>query len=434
MARENSPSLFKSKNTQFALIDCNNFYASCERLFRPDLKNTPIIVLSNNDGCVVARSNEAKDLGIKMGAPYFETKALCRQHQVKVFSSNYTLYGDLSERVMSVIQDAWNETEIYSIDEAFLNLTTLPHHQLESFCWDLQRKILQHTGIPTSIGIGSTKTLAKVANHLAKKKLKIPVFSVDEKSAWLSNLDVNDIWGIGFQWTKKLNALGVHTAADLAALDYKIVRQKFNVMLQRTAMELNGVPCLDLEVTEPKQSIMSSCSFGGLQTDYNQIKQAISHHCATAWDKMRRQGLIAQQLSVFLRSNPFRNDLKQYSNMIGFRIVNPTDDIRALTRYAKFCLSKIFKEGIHYHKSGVLLAELIDKKYRQMDLFNQPRDDSLQHSDKIMDTFELINKKFGPRTLRLAAEGFNKGWSMQRQLKSPNYTTQWTELPIAHMK
>ncbi|HAU1599278.1 TPA: Y-family DNA polymerase [Legionella pneumophila] len=419
----------------FALIDCNNFYASCERLFRPDLRAVPIIVLSNNDGCVVARSNEAKELGIKMGVPFFEVKALCQQHRVQVFSSNYTLYGDLSNRVMTVIEQNWPETEIYSIDEAFLNLNTLPEEKIEGFCWGLQKTILQHTGIPVSIGIGRTKTLAKVANHVAKKKLKIPVFNVShQEEHWLTQLEVDDVWGVGRQWYKKLIGFGVKNAYELSRMNPRFVKDRFNVVLQRTVLELCGKPCLELEEISPKQSIMSSCSFGGLQSDFNFIQEAISHHCATAWTKMRRQGLITQHLSVFVRSNPFREDLAQYSNSIGFRLVNPTDDVRCLTSAAKFCLKKIFRQGIQYHKCGVLMADLVDKQYRQMDLFHQPSDEEVIETENVMKLIDGINQKYGPRTMRLAAEGFRKSWSMKRQLKSPHYTTRWSELPKAYIR
>jgi DNA polymerase V len=418
----------------YALVDCNNFYASCERLFRPDLRCAPIIVLSNNDGCVVARSNEAKALGIKMGVPYFEVKPICKEYKVQVFSSNYTLYGDLSARVMSVIQDVWDASEIYSIDEAFLNLKTLPAKQLESFCADLHKKILKYTGIPTTIGIGPTKTLAKAANHIAKKKLKIAVFNITDERKWLAAIEVQEIWGIGRQWGKRLNALGIQTAEELAKLNLRMLKKTFNVVLQRTAMELNGIPCFDLEIPEPKKSIISSCSFGGLQTDFRVLQEGISHHCATAWTKMRRQGLIAQHLSVFVRSNPFRQDLPQYANTMGFRLINATDDIRYLTRCAKFCLNALFKQGIHYHKSGVILGDLIERRFRQTDLFHQPSTESLEHTEKILDVMDLINTKYGERTIRLAAEGFQKTWSMKRQLKTPNYTTRWSELPIVYAR
>ncbi|RAP34864.1 DNA polymerase V, subunit C [Legionella quinlivanii] len=415
----------------YALIDCNNFYASCERLFRPDLLTTPIVVLSNNDGCVIARSNESKALGIGMGAPFFEVKALCKKHKVKVFSSNYTLYGDISHRVMRLIEAHWPETEIYSIDEAFLDLSTLPESKRFSFCENLQKTILKGVHIPTSIGIGKTKTLAKAANFIAKKKLQTPVFDITGSEArWLSQLEVSDVWGIGRQWSKKLNGLGIQTALDLAESDANLMRNKFSVVMQRIVLELNGVSCLELETPEPKQSIMSSCSFGGLQSDYQVIQEGISHHCATASAKMRKQGLTTQYLSVFIRSNPFREDTKQYANSIGFRLVNPTDDVRVITKWAKYCLKKIYQPGIFYHKSGVLLNDLTSNRFYQADLFNQPSD--LQHSTTLMHLMDSVNQKYGARTLRLAAEGFQKSWSMKRQLMSPCYTTRWSDLPIAY--
>lgn len=418
----------------FALIDCNNFYASCERLFRPDLQNLPIIVLSNNDGCVVARSNEAKKLGIKMGVPFFEVKSLCKQHHVHVFSSNYALYGDISHRVMSIIEENWPYTEIYSIDEAFLNVSTLPLNQLESFCSQLHKTVLQCTGIPVSIGIGKTKTLAKLANHVAKRKLNIPVFNVIGKEGhWLPQVEINEIWGIGRQWGKKLLSLGITNAYELSQTDPRFIKTTFNVVLQRTALELGGLACLELEEIANKKSIMSSCSFGALQSDFEFIQEAMSHHCSTAWEKMRRQGLIAQHLSVFVRSNPFRNDLPQYSNSIGFRLVNPSDDIRALTKAAKFCLKKIYRKNIQYHKCGVLLADLVDKQYLQLALFNQPNEEELETSEDMMRVMEKINRRYGKRTIRLAAEGFQKNWSMKRQLKSPHYTTCWSGLARAYL-
>jgi len=418
----------------YALIDCNSFYASCERVFRPDLRHTPIIVLSNNDGCVIARTTEAKALGIKMGVPYFEVKALCKKCHVQVFSSNYTLYGDLSARVMSIIQDVWPETEVYSIDEAFLHLRTLPLGAVDVFCDELQRKVLKDTGIPTSIGIGPTKTLAKIASHVAKTKLNTAVFNVISQLHWLSLISVGDVWGVGRQWTKKLNALGVYTAQDLASLDISLVKRRFGVGLQRTVMELNGRACLTLDLGEVKKTIMSSCSFGSLQTDEQYLSEGVSHHCATAWAKLRKQNLVAQHLSVFVRSNPFRQDLEQYSSSFALRLTNPTDDLRYLTRCAKFCLRKIVKPGIHYQKCGVMLGDLMSKERRQMDLFHQPSYDEIAHTTAVMNTLDLINNKYGARTIRLAAEGFSKSWSMKNQLKTPSYTTQWSDLPTAYVR
>ena len=226
----------------YALIDCNNFYASCERLFRPDLHDKPIVVLSNNDGCVIARSNEAKACGIAMGAPYFKIQALCKQYKIYVFSSNYVLYGDLSNRVMSIIEEAWTEMDQYSIDEAFLDLRSMPPELHDVFCSDLQKLILKSTGIPTSIGIGPTRTLAKLANHICKKELKIPVFNINQQRAWLSRINIGDVWGVGAQWKKKLNAQNIQTAGDLAALSPSDVKLQFNMPLMHTGLELQGIP------------------------------------------------------------------------------------------------------------------------------------------------------------------------------------------------
>lgn len=417
----------------YALIDCNNFYASCERLFRPDLIGKPIVVLSNNDGCIIARSNEAKALGIKMGGPFFEVKNLCKQHGVQVFSSNYTLYGDLSNRVMMVIEESWPEVEIYSIDEAFLNLATLPLAQQDEFCKQLQKKILRYTGIPVSIGIGPTKTLAKLANHVAKKQLAIPVFNIAQQRFWLAKIAIGDVWGVGRQWDKKLVQQGIYTAQDLAEVDLRSIKDRFNVVLQRTALELRGTPCLGLQVVEPKRSILSSKSFGNMQTEYHPISQAISSHCARAYEKLRAQNSVVGYLTVFMQTNRFRLDLPQYNPSIGFKLVTPTDDIRYLTRCAKFCLRKVFRSGFSYQKVGVCFSDLLTKDYAQMDLFNQPSTEQLEQTEKLMAVWDAVNQRYGRQTLRLAAEGHVKPWGMRMQVRSPSYTTQWLDLPRARM-
>lgn len=416
----------------FALIDCNNFYASCERLFRPDLRDKPIVVLSNNDGCVIARSNEAKELGIAMGEPFFKIKAISKQLDVHVFSSNYTLYGDLSHRVMSIIEASWPEVEIYSIDEAFLDLSTMPQSLHESFCIALQKDLLKSTGIPTSIGIGPTKTLAKIANHLCKRKLKIPVFNVSEQRHWLEKIEVGDVWGVGRQWQKKLMDKGIYTAWDLSQLNAHVIKKQYNVVLMRTVMELQGIPCGGLEDTSPKQSIMSSKSFGEMQSQFSSLAQAISSHSARACEKARKQNLIAQRIHVFVRSNPFRQDLEQYSRHIECRLVNPTDDTRIITKVAKLCLKKLFKPGIQYKKVGVMLEGLINKSSIQLDLFHQPSDDALRKKDLLMSLSDSINTRFGSQTIKLAAEGYCKPWAMRADMRSPCYTTRWSELPIVH--
>ncbi|WP_454780703.1 Y-family DNA polymerase [Legionella sp. WA2022007384] len=414
----------------FALIDCNNFYASCERLFRPDLKDVPIVVLSNNDGCCIARSNEAKALGIAMGEPYFKIKDLCKKHGVQAFSSNYTLYGNISHRVMCTIEESWPHVEIYSIDEAFLDLSSLPIGCSTSFCEQLQQKILKHTGIPTSIGIGSTKTLAKAANYLCKKVFKIPVFNITSNhEQLLQQISVGDIWGVGRQWENKLIARGIHTAYDLAMTNAHFLKKSFNVVLMRTAMELRGIACGGLDEVEPKQNIMSSKSFGQMQTHFSAVAESVSSHCARAVEKMRNQQLVAQRLSVFVHTNRFREDLAQHFQSIEFKFINPTDDLRLVTKIAKRCLQRIFRSGYYYKKAGVCLEDLIPKDPMQLDMFNQPSDEQLNHTEQLMSVFERINQKYGRSTIRLAAEGYSKPWEMRAELKSPAYTTRWSEVP-----
>lgn len=419
----------------FALIDCNNFYASCERLFRPDLKTTPIVVLSNNDGCCIARSNEAKELGIAMGAPYFQIKGLCRQHGVKVFSSNYTLYGNISHRVMCTIERLWPHVEIYSIDEVFLDLSSLPSHLQESFCLTLQKKILKETGIPTSVGMGITKTLAKTANYLCKKVFKTAVLNVTpNKNEILKYIAVGEVWGIGRRWARKLQACGIHTAFDLATTNTFWLRKQFNVMMMRTAMELQGIACAGLQEPQIKQSILSSKSFGQMQTQYHFIAQSISSHCARAVDKMRSQELMAQRLRIFVHTNRFREDLAQHFQSMEVEFIQPTDDLRLITKRAKQCLLRIFKEGFYYKKAGVCLEALIPKNQKQLDFFYQPKEEQIDQTERLMSVVDKVNQKYGRSTLRLAAEGHSKPWAMRAELKSPAYATRWSEVPRVIVK
>jgi DNA polymerase V len=414
----------------FALLDCNNFFASCERLFRPALAKKPVVVLSNNDGCVIARSNEAKALGIPMGVPYFQIKLLCKRYEVHVFSSNFSFYGDMSRRVMAIVDDHWPEVEIYSIDEAFLDLKTLPLIEHDKFCINLQKKILRDTGIPVSIGIGPTKTLAKLANHVAKRELKTPVFHIDQQRFWLAKIPVGEVWGVGRQWNKKLLHEGIYTAQDLANAKWDWIRSRFNVFLQRTAMELRGIACLDLQRPSPRESIVSSRSFGSVQTEYDALAQAVSSHCARAYEKLREQNLVAGYLSVFIQTPRFRQDLAQYRNAVGFQLIQPTDDLRHLTQSANFCLHKIFKSGFQYQKAGIYLTDLSPKSNLQMDLFNQPSEEKTQHTERLMRVLDAVNAKYGSHTLHLAAEGCEKPWAMKSQRRSPAYTTNWNEIPL----
>lgn len=419
----------------FALVDCNNFYVSCERLFRPDLKTTPMIVLSNNDGCCIARSNEAKALGIKMGEPYFQIKALCKQHGVRAFSSNYTLYGDISQRVISTLEAAWPHIEIYSIDEAFLDVSSLAPHLHNELCAMLQKKILKDVGIPTSIGIGSTKTLAKVANHLAKKIFKIPVFNIAQESEkFLDQLSVGEVWGVGPRWSKKLIQLGVYTALDLANFNVHQLRKQFNVMLMNTAMELQGIVRMGLEIPAPNQSIMSSKSFGEMQTTFLSISESISSHCARAVEKLRQQNLVARKMYIFVQTNRFRNDLAQHFQGLEVKFISPTDDLRVVTKMAKKLLKQIFKAGYHYKKAGICLEDLIAKNIRQLDLFHHHSEEIFQKNERFMSIFDSINQKYGRSTIKLAAEGYSQTWIMKRELKSPAYTTRFSELALVKLE
>lgn len=417
----------------FALVDCNNFFASCERLFRPDLWGKPVVVLSNNDGCVIARSNEAKNLGIKMGEPYFKVKALCNNYDVHVFSSNYELYGDMSERVMATILSEWHDIEIYSIDEVFINLQTLPSEKHDEFCQKLQKKILMHTGIPTSIGIGTTKTLAKAANYLAKRKLKIPVFNLNKYPNWLKQIDVCDVWGVGRKCAPKLKKLNILTAQDLAKADIGFIRKKFNIVMQRTALELNGTPCMGLEDVSLNKSVLSSRSFGSLQTEISALKEAVSSHIAIAINKIRKQNLYTKSLTVFILSNKHRDDLEQYQNSISISLITPSDSLFYLTKCAKECVEKIYKPGIFYKKAGIRFDFLTPKSPKQGNLFYKENMQVHKCHEILMQTMGKINNKFGKKTIHLAAEGINKKWAMKRELKSPSFTTNFHELPIVYL-
>jgi len=414
----------------YALIDCNNFFASCERLFRPDLHNKPVVVLSNNDGCVIARSNEAKALGIKMGAPYFQIKSLCNKENVAVFSSNYTLYGDISNRVMAVIGSLWEELEIYSIDEAFIDLRKMPESLMFSFCQAMQKQILKEVGMPTTIGIGKTKTLAKLANHVAKKQLAIPVFSMQGQEHWFDRIEIGDVWGIGRRYAARLLAQNVKTVRELSLQNPHQIRKIYNVMLMRTVMELQGIDCLGLEDEMPKKSIISAKSFGEMQTNLTAIEQALSSYVHRVVEKMRKQHSKAMSIQVFLMSNRFRKDLAQYSNSIEYQFIHPTDDICIITKVAKSALKKIYKPDIFYKKVGFGILEMMDKTQTQQDLFNPVDESKIEKSDKVMAAMDAINKKYGKKCVHLAATGFKVPWKMKADLCSPAYTTRWEDLPI----
>lgn len=409
----------------FALVDCNNFYASCERLFKPALANQPVIVLSNNDGCVIARSNEARALGIKMGEPYFKIKELCRRHRVAIFSSNFALYGDLSQRIRTLLQQAWPDVEVYSIDEAFLDLKTMPPHKRLAFCDDLQRQVKKATGIPVSIGLGETKTLAKLGNYLAKRHLFTPVFELSPDSHHLAQLPVDEVWGIGRRYARRLQGYGIQTVKELVQSDRHLMRKRFNVNLERTILELRGVRCLSLEVSEPKKSITTSRSFGQMLTSPQKLASALSLFVARASEKLRAEQLQTQMISIFLYSNRHRHELPQANTLRSQQLLVPTDDTRVLTKVALSLLEQAYQTGIHYKKAGVLLECLTPSSIQQQTLFIDSSPSPL-----LMPTFDAINQRYGRDTVHLAVSQHRSQTLMRQMKKSPSYTTNWKALPL----
>lgn len=412
----------------YALLDCNNFYVSCERVFDPGLRNVPVMVLSNNDGCVIARSNEVRALGIKMGQPFFEVKDLCRRHKIRVFSSNYSLYGDMSRRVMSILEEAWPEVEIYSIDEAFLDFSSMDTDRIYAFCHSLQRKLWRYTGIPVSVGIGSSKTRAKLANHIAKRELKQVVFNLEDAPYWLHRVDVSEVWGIGRKLSTKLESMGVNTAYDLASLEPFVMRRKFNLNVMRTILELQGQSCIPLTEAATQKGVMSSRSFAKLQTEFSVIAQALASFAARASEKLRKQGLVAARLSVFLRTTPHRKDLPQHNVNTDMQLIYPSNDTRVIALFAKQCLRKLFRKGYEYKKVGIYLDDLRPIDAVQMDLFALDDLDKRKLDTKLMQTVERVNGKYGPGTLKIAAEVVQRPWAINSKLCSQAYTSRWSEL------
>ena len=412
----------------YALIDCNSFYCSCERVFRPEFIKRPVIVLSNNDGCAIALTPEAKALGIRMGAPFFQIKDVVKQHGVAVFSSNYELYGDMSARVMKILSDMAPEIEIYSIDEAFIDLDRMPHMDLQQYALEMRSRVLQWTGIPVSIGIGQTKTLAKAANRWAKKHTQEGVFviSTDKiKEETLSQIPMEDVWGIGHRLSRHLAQIGVRTALDFAKLDGSLVRQMFSVTTQRVCWELQGTRCYGLEDAAPKKQIISSRAFGEPVTTKEALSQAISSYLVRAAEKLRRQNSYVQTILVFTENkNRFRNHLPWYAQTI-VGLPRPTSATNELISAGRLATERLFNPKVGYRKAGVVLLDVTSAKEAQRELFSEPPS---QKSEKMMQTLDGLNRKYGSGTLQFAAQGVAPKWKMRRGLKSPCYTTRLNEL------
>lgn len=415
----------------FAIADCNNFYASCERVFQPKLNSKPVVVLSNNDGCVIARSNEAKALGVKMGAPYFKIEPYAKQEGIAIFSSNYALYGDFSQRVVQTLSRYAPRIEVYSIDECFLDFTGMPQN-LTDYSLEICDVVKQWTGIPISIGIAPTKTLAKLANRLAKNghSQMGPVLdwrTMADTDAVLKTIALDDLWGISRRWKDKLNQIGIHHALALKQSDPKYLRQHFGVVMERIVTELNGISCIALEeMPAPKKQILTSRSFGERLTDYDDLRAAVTHFATRAAEKCRQQQLTTQVLTVFINTSPFDTANPQYSNSATIEFDRPTSDSAQLIAAAQQGLKRIFKRGFSYQRAGILLPDLWSANVAQLSLFDSG--ESNLRSDQLMSALDNINRKHGKRSIRYASEIISKQWKMRQQFKSPSYTTNINEL------
>lgn len=414
----------------FGLADGNNFYCSCERVFNPALEGRPIVVLSNNDGCVISRSNEAKALGIKMGAPIFQIQDLIKQHNVAVFSSNYTLYGDMSARVMNTLAELCPEIEVYSIDESFIDFSIIPRDELEPLARQVRRTVRKWTKIPTCIGIAQTKALAKLANKIAKKHPEhdgVFVIGDDEtRRQALASFPVEDVWGIGRKYAKFLAEHGITNALQLAELPDDWVRQNLTVVGMRLVYELRGTSCIPmLEPRETSKNICSSRSFGTPQTSFDGLAEAVSAFAVRVGGKLRTEKSCASTLTVFVQTNRFRTDQKQYNNAVTINLPVSASNSHELVKYAVRGLKMVFRDGYLYKKAGVIVSGIIPADQIQAGLFDQVDRPKLDQLSAVMDR---LNNRYGRGSIRFAVQGKEK-WQPKADHKSPCYTTRWDEIP-----
>jgi len=414
-----------------ALVDCNNFYVSCERIFRPDLARVPMVVLSNNDGCVVSRSNEAKALGVKMGQPWFECQPLAQAHGILAMSSNYALYADMSNRVMRILGEFSPNQEVYSIDESFVDLTGTPN--LREVSYAMRERVRMWTGMPVCVGIGPTKTLAKLANHVAKKHPRSQgVFNYNalndaQKAALLQRIPVSEVWGVGRKLTQRLLAHGVETVLDLREAHIPSLRAEFGVVMEKTQRELQETPCIQMEeVAADKQQIIASRSFGSMVTELPVLKDALSTFVANACAKLRAQNSQAAVIQVFLQTNRFRKDLPQYSPSLAVPLPQPTHDTLVVNRWADALCERMFREGYQYKKAGVMLSELSPVTHQQGDWLEA----SPPGHSKLMQALDHLNARYGRGAVKVSTQGAYQGWQMRQERKSPNYTTDWDDVPV----
>ncbi len=417
----------------FALIDCNNFYASCERVFRPDLVGKPVVVLSNNDGCVIARSSEAKAIGIPMGAAAFEYEKMFKQNNVHVFSANFALYGDMSQRVMDILSGYSPEIEIYSIDEAFLKLKGFEKFDLQKYGAEMRYKVQKWTGIPISVGIAPTKALAKVANKIAKKYPKelqnVYIIDTEEKRAKaLKWLKIEDVWGIGRQHSKRLKAINVNTAYDFTQLDDAWVKTHLAIVGLRLKHDLSGIPTLDLEEVQPKKNISTARSFENNYTELEQLRERIATFAVSCAEKLRKQNSCCNSLRVFIHTNEHRKDLPQYSRNMVIKLPFPTNSSMELATFANLALQKIFREGYHYKKAGVIVQDFTPENTQQLKLFESRNEKHIP----LMQVVDKLNKSYGQQKIRLAGQDIKRIWKMKQEKLSPRYTTKLSDIITIH--
>ena len=419
-------------STQFtrkiALVDCNSFYVSCERLFNPKIRKKPVVVLSNNDGCIISRSNEAKALGIKMGEPYFKAKNIIVKNNVNVFSSNYSLYGDLSRRVMRTLKRFNSAIEVYSIDEAFMDLSNFSDQEVEEVGREIRNTVLQWTGIPTSIGIAKTKTLSKVANHIAKKKQSgvTSLIGIENIDSILEKVEINDVWGVGRQLTKFYQKNGIYNAKQLKNKSNTWIKKCSNVLSSRTAMELRGIPCIDLETTATKRkSCVVSRSFGKRVENFQELREAVANYCLNASEKIRSESLVAKSITVFVRTSPFQRNFGYYSNSKTVDFPIATNNSIETVKAAVSILEDIFRNGYRYQKAGVMLTGLSNENVKE-NLFSSEKDKKI---NKLMRSIDNTNYRYGRATLSLASAGVYKKWNMRREHSSKIDTADFYFLP-----
>ncbi len=413
---------------KIALIDCNSFYVSCERLFNPKIRRLPVVVLSNNDGCIISRSNEAKALGIKMGEPYFKARNIIIKNNVQVFSSNYSLYGDISRRVMRTLKRFNSKIEVYSIDEAFLDLSNFSDKEVKDVGKEIRNTVLQWTGIPTSIGIAETKTLSKVANHIAKKQKSgvVSLVNIKDLDPILEKVEVRDIWGVGKQLSKFYIKNGIYNAKQLKNASNTWIKKTKNVLSSRTAMELRGVPCIEIETRQTKRkSCCVSRSFGKKVEKLRELKESVTSYCLNAAEKIRSESLVCKSITVFIRTSPFQNKGIFYSNSKTIDFPIATNNSIEIVKDALIGLDLIYKDGFKYQKAGIILSGLSESE-KGNSLFKSTKDERIQN---LMQSIDSTNYRYGRSTISLASAGINKKWSMRRQYSSKIDTADFYSLP-----